>query len=136
MELKAPPFFILSVKDQPLVGKGHTAQIIDYINERIDLSKYGNAVEGITYSPTISKILPERHRSNKNQYLRSRKEWFLNIDLDYGKATQMNDWEYDKYVLQGFLQCLERPGEVKGFDKAAFKRDIREIIEGLLQQAA
>ena len=48
----------------------------------------------------------------------------------------MNDWEYNQYVLQGFLQCLERPGEVKGFDKAAFKRDILEIIEGLLQQAA
>ena len=136
MELKAPPFFILSVRDQSLIGKGNMAQIIDYINERIDLSKYGDAVEGITYSPTISEKLPERHRSNKNQYLRSRKEWFLNIDLDFDKAIQMSDWEYDQYVLQGFLQCLERPREVKGFDKAAFKRDILEIIEGLLQQAA
>ena len=136
MELKAPPFFILSVKDQPLVGKGHMAQIIDYINERIDLPKYGTAVEGITYSPTISEKLPARHRSNKNQYLRSRKEWFLNIDLDYHKALQMNDWQYDQYILEGFLQCLERPGEVKGFDKVAFKKDILEIIGALLRQAA
>ena len=136
MELKAPPFFILLTEDRPLAGKGHMAQVIDYINERLNLSKYGNAVKGITYSPTLSKILPERHRSNKNKYLRGRKEWFLDIDLDYGKALQMNDWEYDRYVLEGFLECLERPGEVKGFDKVAFKKDILEIIEGLLRQAA
>lgn len=68
--------------------------------------------------------------------MRSRKEWFLDIDLDYDKALQMNDWEYGRYVLEGFLQCLERPGEVKGFDKAAFKKDILEIIRALLRQAA
>ena len=43
----------------------------------------------------------------------------------------MDDWEP---CIRGFLQCLELPGEVKGFDKAAFKRDILEIIEGLMQQ--
>ena len=32
--------------------------------------------------------------------------------------------------------CLERPGKIEGFDKAAFKKDILEIIGALLQQAA
>ena len=136
MELKAPQFFILLVADPVLLEKGNVAYLIDYINERIVLSKYGDTVAGITYNPAISEKLPENLRGNENDYIKSRKRWFLSIDLDYGKATQMDDWEYDKYVLQGFLQCLERPGEVKGFDKAAFKRDILDIIEGLLQQAA
>ncbi|MCB9348079.1 MAG: hypothetical protein H6573_11310 [Lewinellaceae bacterium] len=116
--------------------KGNVGRVITYINERLDLSKYGDTVEGITYSPAISEKLPENLRGNENDYIESRKRWFLSIDLDFDKAVQMNDWEYDKYVLEGFLQCLERPGEVKGFDKAAFKRDILEIIEGLMQQAA
>ena len=136
MELKAPPFFILSVKDPILIMKGNMAHIINFISERIDLSKYGDTVEGITYSPTISEKLPENLRGNENDYIKSRKRWFLSIDLDYHKALQMNDWEYDQYVLEGFLQCLERPGEVKGFDKAAFKKDILEIIGALLRQAA
>ncbi|MCO6489545.1 MAG: hypothetical protein J5I98_14055 [Phaeodactylibacter sp.] len=112
------------------------AHIINYISERIDLSKYGDMVEGITYSPTISEKLPENLRGNENDYIKSRKRWFLSIDLDYHKALQMNDWQYDQYVLEGFLQCLERPGEVKGFDKAAFRKDILEIIGALLRQAA
>lgn len=134
--MEAPQFHILSVKDPALRRKGNIGRVIGFINERIDLSKYGNAVEGITYSPTISEKLPEHHRSNENEYLKSRKHWFLTIDLDFNKAVQMNDWEYDQYVLQGLIQCLERPGEVKGFDKAAFKRDIEKIIEELTHQAA
>ncbi len=136
MELKVPQFHILSVKGTALRRKGNVGRIITFINERIDLSKYGNSVESITYSPTISEKLSERHRSNKNEYLKEEKRWFLTIDLDYHKALQMNDWEYDQYILEGFLQCLERPGEVKGFDKAAFKKDILEIIGALLRQAA
>ena len=135
-ELKVPQFHILSVKGPALMRKGNVGRIITFINERIDLSKYGYAVASITYSPTISEKLSERHRSNKNEYLKEEKRWFLTIDLDYHKALQMNDWEYDRYVLEGFLQCLERPGEVKGFDKAAFKKDILEIIGALLRQAA
>ena len=136
MELKAPQFHILSFKSPALRKKGNVGRVITYINERLDLSKYGDTVEGITYSPAISEKLPENLRGNENDYIESRKRWFLSIDLDFDKAVQMDDWEYDKYVLEGFLQCLERPGEVKGFDKAAFKRDILEIIEGLMQQAA
>ena len=134
--MSVPQFQILPIKDPALRKKGDSGRIIEFVNERIDLSKYGDAVEGITYSPTISEKLSERHRSNKNEYLKSQKRWFLTLDLDYHKALQMNDWEYDQYVLEGFLQCLERPGEVKGFDKAAFKKDILEIIGALLRQAA
>lgn len=136
MELEAPQFFILLVIDPALQNKGHAGRVIDYINQRIDLSDYGDVVEGITYSPIISEKISARHRSNKNKYLRSRKEWFLTIDLDFNQATQMNDWEYDKYILDGFIECLERPGAVKGFDKEAFKKDILEVIEGLFRQAA
>ena len=134
--MEAPAFFILSVKDSPLTRKGNLGRLIDFINHRIDLSKYGDVIKGITYSPTISKMLAERHRSNKNSYLWSRGEWFLTIDLDYDKALQMADWEYDKYILEGLLQCLERPGNIKGFDKAAFVKDIREAIDELLREAA
>ncbi|MCO6488723.1 MAG: hypothetical protein J5I98_09915 [Phaeodactylibacter sp.] len=56
--------------------------------------------------------------------------------LERRKKKRNNCVQYVQYVLQGLIECLERPGEVKGFDKAAFKRDILEIIEGLLQQAA
>ncbi|MCO6492353.1 MAG: hypothetical protein J5I98_28300 [Phaeodactylibacter sp.] len=134
--MEAPDFFILLVLDPALVKKGSIARISDYIDERIDLSKYGDAVKGITYSPTISEKMPERHRSNKNKYLRKRKEWFLTIDLDFAKAIQMADMEYDQYVLSGLLECLERPGEVKGFDKAAFKKDIEKVVESFLRQIA
>ena len=134
--MEAPDFFILLVLDPVLVKKGSIAHLSDYIDERIDLSKYGDAVKGITYSPTISEKMPERHRSNKNKYLKKRKEWFLTIDLDFDKAIQMNDMEYDQYVLSGFLECLERPGELKGFDKAAFKKDIEKIIDAFLHQTA
>lgn len=134
--MEAPQFYILSVKDPTLKMKGNVGRIIDYINQRIDLSKYGDAVKGITYSPTISEKMPERHRTNKNKYLRKRKEWFLTIDLDFAQAIQMADMEYDQYVLSGLLECLERPGEVKGFDKAAFKKDIEEAIESFLRQTA
>ena len=136
MELEAPQFFILSVKDPALRMKGNVGRTIDYINERIDLSKYGDRVKGTTYSPTISEKMPERHRSNRNKYLRKRKEWFLTLDLDFDKAIRMNDREYDQYVLLGLLECLERPGELKGFDKAAFKKDIEEAIEAFLHQTA
>ena len=134
--MSVPQFQILPIKDPALRKKGDSGRIIEFVNERIDLSKYGDTVEGITYSPTISEKLPENLRGNENDYIKSRKRWFLSIDLDYHKALQMNDWEYDQYVLEGFLQCLERPGEVKGFDKAAFKKDILEIIGALLRQAA
>ena len=134
--MEAPDFFILLVLDPVLIKKGNAAHVTDYINERINLSKYGDRVKGITYSPTISEKLPERHRSNKNKYLRKRKEWFLTIDLDFDKAIRMNDLEYDQYVLLGLLECLERPGELKGFDKAAFKKDMEEVIEAFLHQTA
>ena len=48
----------------------------------------------------------------------------------------MNDIEYGQYILSGFLECLKRPGEVKGFDKTAFKEDMEKIIEAFLHQAA
>lgn len=66
MELKAPQFYILSFLDPALIDKGNIAHIIDYINERIDLSKYGDTVEGITYSPTVSEKLPGNLRGNEN----------------------------------------------------------------------
>lgn len=136
MELEAPHFFILRVIDPSLQKKGSIGRISEYINERINFSNYGDAVERITYCPTISERLTEQHRSNKNEYLKGEKRWFLTLDLDFDKAMQMDDWEYDKYILEGFLYCLERPGEVKGFDKAAFKQDIEKIIEAFLYQPA
>jgi len=134
--MEAPQFFILLVIDPPLLKKGNVGYVINFINDRIDLSDYGDVVKGITYSPIISGKLSEQHRSNKNEFLKKRKEWFLTIDLDFDKAIQMNDMEYDQYVLSGFLECLERPGELKGFDKAAFKKDIEKIIDAFLHQTA
>ena len=136
MELEAPQFFILLVIDPPLQKKGNIGYVINFINDRIDLSKYGNSVKGITYSPIISEKISTRHRSNKNEYLKKRKEWFLTQDLDFDKAIRMNDIEYGQYIFSGFLECLKRPGEVKGFDKTAFKEDMEKIIEAFLHQAA
>ncbi len=112
------------------------AHIIDFISARVDFSKYGEVVKGVTYSPTVSDKLPAKHRSNKNEYLKGRGEFFMSIDLDYHKAASMSDREYDQYILSGLIGCLERPEVVEGFDQQAFREDILEMIEALSHQAA
>ncbi|MCB9298192.1 MAG: hypothetical protein H6559_34495 [Lewinellaceae bacterium] len=109
--MEAPDFFILLVLDPALVKKGSIARISDHIDEKIDLSKYGDAVKGITYSPTISEKMPERHRTNKNKYLRKRKEWFLTIDLDFAKAIRMvPTWN----TTSTYCRPARMPGAVRG----------------------
>ncbi|MCB9037793.1 MAG: hypothetical protein H6557_14355 [Lewinellaceae bacterium] len=39
----------------------------------------------------------------------------------------MNDWEYDQYIPEGFLQCLERPGEIKASRRTSW-RDHRGTV--------
>ncbi len=101
------------------------------LEEALQLSDYGEAIQHIAFSPVIGEVF-----SPESRYDPSRKKLTLEFFMDPEHAVSCTESEFFYAMLHAFLQAMEDSRLPDGFDFEAFKEDLEELQFEQLQQAA
>jgi len=101
------------------------------LNQTIDLTKYGDAVQAILLSPFIgSSFSPESEFDLNNKQL------IIDFKITPQQAIDLNESAYFQLMLESFIQAMENMELPEGFDFETFKKDVLNLRFEQLQQAA
>ena len=117
------PFFTLAFMEKELLDKLDLAKFDAFINQSIDLPRFGEVVKYVGYAPVILKNKrPEN--LNHNRFISEHQRLVLSIELDYEQAVELDEEGLMKYLIAGLNETLDRPYELAGFDFDSFKNQL------------
>ncbi|MEN0006075.1 MAG: hypothetical protein AAF798_18130 [Bacteroidota bacterium] len=101
------------------------------LNEKIDLPKYGKAIQYILISPIIGSVL-----TPESEYISHKKELDVEFEIDPQVALDLNAASYFRLMRDGFLRAMEAMELPEDFDFVSFKADVQALRFEQLRQAA
>jgi hypothetical protein len=101
------------------------------LEEQIDLSKYGDAIQHISFSPLIGEVFPPESKYNPSKK-KLKVEYLMNPE----QAIEVNEPQFFQLMLEGLMQAMEEMNLPGGFDFETFKKDVLGLRYEQLKQAA
>ena len=101
------------------------------MEEKINLAKYGEAVQHISFSPLIGEVFPPI-----SEYIPSEKTVEVQFLMNPKQAIEVNEPQFFQLMLDGLVQAMEEINLPDGFDFETFRKDVLGLQYEQLQQAA
>ena len=99
--------------------------------EQIDLSKYGDAIQHISFSPLIGEVF-----SPESKYNPSTKKLKVEYLMNPEQAIEVKEAQFFQLMLEGLVGAIEEMQLPEDFDFEQFKKDVLSLRFEQLQQAA
>ncbi|MEM1326743.1 MAG: hypothetical protein AAGI23_12350 [Bacteroidota bacterium] len=100
------------------------------LNNLLDLSNYGNSVQGLAFLYIIQQ--PERDfHKEKIRFNREQKELYGQFLLDVSLILDTSEDERLSIMAEMYWRCLSRFErlEIEDFDLSTFQHDVKEMFE-------
>lgn len=101
------------------------------LEEQIDLTKYGEGVKHISFSPLIGEVFPPI-----SEYIPSEKTLEVQYLIAPQQAIEADETQFFRLMLEQFIAAMEEMELPEDFDFALFKEDLKALRFEQLQQVA
>ena len=101
------------------------------LEEQIGLTKYGEAVKHISFSPLIGEVFPPI-----SEYIPSEKTLEVQYLMDPQQAVEADEAQFFRLMLEQFIAAMEEMELPQDFDLPLFKEDLKSLRFEQLQQVA
>ena len=101
------------------------------LEEQIDLTKYGEAVKHISFSPLIGEVFPPI-----SKYIPSENTLEVQYLMDPQQAIEADEAQFFRLMLEQFIAAMEEMELPQDFDLPLFKEDLKSLRFEQLQQVA
>lgn len=100
------------------------------LEEQIDLTKYGEGVKHISFSPLIGEVFPPI-----SEYIPSEKTLEVQYLIAPQQAIEADETQFFRLMLEQFIAAMEEMELPEDFDFALFKEDLKALRFEQLQPA-
>ena len=101
------------------------------LEEQIGLTKYGEAVKHISFSPLIGEVFPPI-----SKYIPSENTLEVQYLMDPQQAIEADEAQFFRLMLEQFIAAMEEMELPEDFDFPLFKEDLKALRFEQLQQVA
>ena len=101
------------------------------LEEQIGLTKYGEAVKHISFSPLIGEVFPPI-----SEYIPSENTLEVQYLMDPQQAIEADEAQFFRLMLEQFIAAMEEMELPEDFDLPLFKEDLKSLRFEQLQQVA
>lgn len=108
----------------------HYAQLKEVLNNLLDISNYGNSVEGLAFLYIVDQPGRDFHKENM-KYSRKHKELYGQFSLNPEEILPLEDHEILAVMAKMYWERTAdfKKFKLKDFDLDTFRADVKEMFE-------
>lgn len=124
--------FVKQISLETLGGKFNMSyRLKTLLEEKIDLAKYGEVIQHISFSPLIGEVFPPI-----SEYIHPEKTLEVQYLVNPEQAIEVSESQFFQLMLEKMIHTMEDMDLPKGFDFETFKKDVLDLQYEQLPVAA